>query len=130
MWADVLTKPLQGAKFRLMRVFLMNCPIDYYEDPIITPTSNPTLLLTISSLSLRKHSPSFIPTDEPTDIPMKKQSLRPTPSSWGCVETKSHGTDVPRRSRVYEYSQKNVTWKDTLFPCQQPISSPSPRTAK
>ena len=31
MWADVLTKPLQGSKFRLMRSFLMNCPLDYSE---------------------------------------------------------------------------------------------------
>jgi hypothetical protein len=75
MWADVLTKPLQGAKFRLMRAFLMNCPIDYSEDPVITPTSNPTLSPTTSSPSLRKHSPSFVSTDKPTDIPMKKQSL-------------------------------------------------------
>ena len=130
MWADVRTKPLQGAKFRLMRAFLMNCPIDYSEDPVIFPTSNPTLSATMSSPPLRKHSSSFVPTDEPTGIPMKKRSLRPTPSLRGCVETKSHGTDVPRCSRAYEYAQKNVTWKDTLFSCQQPISSPSPRTAK
>jgi hypothetical protein len=129
MWADVLTKPLQGAKFRLMRAFLMNCPIDYSEDPDITPTSNPTLSATTSSPSLRKHNPSFVPTNEPTDIPMKKRSLRPTPSSRGCVETKSHGTDVPS-SRAYEYAQKNVTWKDALFPRRQPSSSSSPRTAK
>ena len=31
MWAGVLTKPLQGAKFREMRAVLMNCPIDYSE---------------------------------------------------------------------------------------------------
>ena len=36
MWADVLTKPLQGAKFRLMRSFLMNCPIVHSEDHGIT----------------------------------------------------------------------------------------------
>ncbi len=111
MWADILTKPLQGAKFRLMRAFLMNCPIDYSEDPDITPTSNPTLSATKSSPSLRKHTPSFVPTDELTAIPMKKRFLRPTPSSGGGVETKSHGTDVPS-SRAYEYAQKNVTWKD------------------
>jgi hypothetical protein len=29
MWADVLTKPLQGQKFRDMRVFLQNCSRDY-----------------------------------------------------------------------------------------------------
>jgi len=46
------------------------------------------------------------------------------------VETKSHGNCVPSRSRAFEYTGKNVTWKDTLFPRQQPISSPSPRTAK
>ena len=27
MWADVLTKPLQGSKFRKMRTILMNCPV-------------------------------------------------------------------------------------------------------
>ena len=31
MWADVLTKPLQGDKFRQMRAMLMNCPINYTE---------------------------------------------------------------------------------------------------
>jgi hypothetical protein len=31
MWADILTKPLQGALFRKMRAFLMNCPEDYDE---------------------------------------------------------------------------------------------------
>ncbi len=32
MWADILTKPLQGMAFQAMRVQLMNCPINY-EDP-------------------------------------------------------------------------------------------------
>ncbi len=32
MWADVLTKPLQGQKFRDMRAFLQNCPRDYAAD--------------------------------------------------------------------------------------------------
>ena len=32
MWADVLTKPLQGQKFRDMRAFLENCPRDYDDD--------------------------------------------------------------------------------------------------
>ena len=33
MWADILTKPLQGVEFCQMRAFLMNCPTDYSEDP-------------------------------------------------------------------------------------------------
>ena len=34
MWADVLTKPLQGKNYRVMRSKLMNCEEDYV-DPII-----------------------------------------------------------------------------------------------
>ncbi len=32
MWADILTKPLQGQKFRDMQAFLQNCPRDYDDD--------------------------------------------------------------------------------------------------
>ncbi len=32
MWADVLTKPLQGMVFQTMRAEIMNCPVNY-EDP-------------------------------------------------------------------------------------------------
>ncbi len=32
MWADVLTKPLQGQLFRDMRAFLQNCSRDYNDD--------------------------------------------------------------------------------------------------
>jgi hypothetical protein len=29
MWADIMTKPLQGRAFRVMRAKLMNCDVDY-----------------------------------------------------------------------------------------------------
>jgi hypothetical protein len=32
MWADVLTKPLQGQLFRDMQAFLQNCLRDYDDD--------------------------------------------------------------------------------------------------
>jgi hypothetical protein len=32
MWVDIMTKPLQGTAFRVMRAELMNCPVNY-EDP-------------------------------------------------------------------------------------------------
>ncbi len=32
MWADVLTKPLQGKKFRDMRAFIQSCSQDYDND--------------------------------------------------------------------------------------------------
>ena len=31
MWADILTKPLQGKGFRVQRAQLMNCTEDYSE---------------------------------------------------------------------------------------------------
>jgi hypothetical protein len=35
MWADILTKPLQGNRFHQLHAFLMNFPVDYSEDPPI-----------------------------------------------------------------------------------------------
>ncbi len=32
MWVDIMTKPLQGTVFRVMRAEFMNCPVNY-EDP-------------------------------------------------------------------------------------------------
>jgi hypothetical protein len=32
MWADILTKPLQGLAFRMMRAVLKNCPINYKDE--------------------------------------------------------------------------------------------------
>ncbi len=32
MWADILTKPLQGMAFKQMRSELMNCLVEYEED--------------------------------------------------------------------------------------------------
>ncbi len=32
MWADILTKPLQGMAFKQMRAELMNCLVEYEED--------------------------------------------------------------------------------------------------
>jgi hypothetical protein len=37
MWADVLTKPLQGMAFRSMRAQLMNCAINYEDEEEKTP---------------------------------------------------------------------------------------------
>jgi hypothetical protein len=34
MWADVLTKPLQGMVFKKMRAQLINCAIEYKENKI------------------------------------------------------------------------------------------------
>jgi hypothetical protein len=55
MWADVLTKPLQGQKFRDMRVFLQNFPRDYDDDielqnnPLARQTMNHQVTTDVSS---------------------------------------------------------------------------------
>jgi hypothetical protein len=41
MWANVLTKLLQGQKFRDMRAFLQNSPQDYNDDNEIKQSMNP-----------------------------------------------------------------------------------------
>ena len=43
MWADILTKPLQGAAFRTMRHHLQNCPVDY-DDNVERKLTHPKLL--------------------------------------------------------------------------------------
>ena len=48
-WADVLTKRLQGSKFQQKGVILMNCLVDYHEEPpMISPilvSSSPIFLI-------------------------------------------------------------------------------------
>ena len=40
MWADIMTKPLQGTAFQVMRAELMNCNVNY-EDPPEKEESGP-----------------------------------------------------------------------------------------
>ena len=87
IWADVLTKPLQGLKFKKMRAFLMNCPVDYSEDPPFLPSS--------SSI----HVPP-LPTSTPSLAPMKSRHIPSNPSSRGCVGTQG----------------MIVTWRDVVAP--------------
>ena len=124
MWADILTKPPQGAKFRQMRAFLMNCPIDYHEPELMTlPTAAPTLSPTRiphPQISSTVH----LPQDEPTDHPTKPRCPRPDPLSRGCVETRSPDTNVSHPSRTtYKPTDKIVSWRESLFPRHTKTSS-------
>ena len=81
MWADVLTKPLQGAKFRVMRAFLMDCPVDYYKEPPFIPSPHPTLA---STMVLPPKSVSLsLPSPNKSFARMKPRVPLTTPSSWG-----------------------------------------------
>ena len=44
MWADVLTKPLQGTEFRKMRAQLMNCAMEYIDEEESPTNKHKTLI--------------------------------------------------------------------------------------
>jgi hypothetical protein len=64
MWADILTKPLQGVAFQTMRAQLMNCLINY-EDPSNEPTKQltrkPVVAKQLVTWGGMKHVPSRTP---------------------------------------------------------------------
>jgi len=68
MWADILAKPLQGAKFHQVCAVLMNCPVDYSEEH---PMVNPTIL------------------NSPPQFLMKPQIHKFTASPQECIEVSS-----------------------------------------
>jgi hypothetical protein len=68
MWADILTKPLQGSKFHLFRAFLMNCPENYTEEPPFLPCP------TLQPIS--------------TNFPTKPRISKITPLPRECVRAK------------------------------------------
>ena len=39
MWADILTKPLQGMAFRTMRALLANCPVNNEDEEEVIKTT-------------------------------------------------------------------------------------------
>ncbi len=99
MWADILTKPLQGVKFCQMHAFLMNCPTDYSKDPpFIAP-------ITIES-------PSIIPMKPWLKLITPSPQERVGGSSFSSkpAKAKSGGKDLltPHRSS----QKKKILWLD------------------
>jgi len=111
MWADILTKMLQGAKFRLLQAFLMNCLVDYCEEPPFDP--HPTLGPT-TKISNPKSISLSVPSLNKSLAPMKPRVSLTTPSLPGCVGTKGvMPTDTPTEAPT---PHKKVSWRDALFP--------------
>ena len=120
--ADVLTKPLQGVKFYLMRSFLMNCPVDYCKEPPFIPSPNPTLAQ--AKLSTMKSVSPSLPSPNNSFAPMKPTIPLTMPSSRGCVgiTPTATPTNAPTSHKSCEpvptYSgppDEKVSWQDTLF---------------
>ena len=102
MWADVLTKPLQGSKFREIHAILMNCPIDYSEEPLFLP------LEPLPSSIANKH-------------PMKPRIDKIIPSPRECVEVsppsarpRTLHTSTSTCLTVHTSTHSKVTWKDSV----------------
>jgi hypothetical protein len=103
MWADVLTKPLQGQKFRDMRAFLQNFPRDYDDDTEQNNLMNPQDIATLQECvgkcaknaigkGKRNKSPCCVLwADETRALSRKKTRQGPTP----------HHANMP-----FEYIQK------------------------
>ena len=101
MWADALTKPLQGSKFYKMRAFLMNCAVDYSKEPPFSP------------------GPVTQPTS--TNLPMKPRLFSKTAASpRECVRAQPSGTNVPSLCRKpvqipIEPTGNKVSWRDVVL---------------
>jgi hypothetical protein len=99
MWANILTKPLQGVKFCQMCAFLMKCPTDYSEDPpFIAP-------ITIES-------PSIIPIKPRIKLimPSLQECVGGLSSSSKPAKAKHDRKDLltPHRSS----QKKKISWLD------------------
>jgi hypothetical protein len=115
MWADILTKPLQGAKFCLLRALFMNCLVDYCKEPPFIPSPHPTLAPT-TKISQPKSLSLSVTLLDISLAPIKPRVSLTTPSSWGCVGTKGvKPTDTPTEAPT---PHKKVSWWDALFPCR------------
>ena len=131
MWADVLTKPLQGKKFRIFRAMMMNCPVDYVDGlPPFLAAKHPTLSPSTYQKKINNNNNSTLTSPSP----MKHQVVPTDLSLRGCVETKSPGSKPVRTSYCpvqnvevkspgskpvrtsYCPVQKQVSWRDVLFP--------------
>ena len=56
MWADVLTKSLQGTEYRKMRAQLMNCAMEYKDKEESTTKKRKTLIVSFLTTRLRNHT--------------------------------------------------------------------------
>jgi hypothetical protein len=85
----------------MMQAFLLNCPVNYSENSVLTKTADKQSL--------------------PVDIPMKPRFPWTAASPWDCVEVPRVNCELI--SVLPDFGTNKVTWKDRLFPHHK--SSPS-----
>jgi hypothetical protein len=103
MWADILTKPLQGQRFRDMRAFLQNCPRDYDDDAEHKLSMKPQDVAS-SRECVDEHAKLK------TQLKTKQSSQpRATSSDVDNIPLVGAGKTIPRESRV-TWGPTQVTW--------------------
>jgi len=107
MWADVLTKPLQGRAFRLMRSKLMNCSVDY-EDQEVSEEKSPKVA--VANKGIAK-------SNKPSPVTGRVSCRAPTQTLQECVGKPRLLGAMNRRlvgvSRIQERVRKSGTNKST-----------------
>ena len=107
MWADVLTKPLQGRAFRLMRSKLMNCSVNY-EDQEVSEEMSPKIA--VANEGKAKSS-------KPKPVTARVSCQAPTQTLQECVGRPRLLAATNRQqvgvSRIQERVRKNGTNKST-----------------
>ncbi len=89
MWADILTKSLQGMAFRTMRAILMNCPVNYEEAEERTMTKKKTI----------KTNTNCIPTKK--TVSWKLPGTGASHTLQECVGRSQFSTPRPRTDRQF-----------------------------
>jgi hypothetical protein len=73
MWADILTKPLQGKAFREFRAKLMNCAVNYQDDDSVSEEVDKIAGVSKPSTYVRDRAGAIRPQYPVVDDPATKQ---------------------------------------------------------
>ena len=108
MWAYVLTKPLQGQKFRDMRSFLQNCEWDYDDDTERTADARPMK----QQINTVASSPECVGehTNPPENPPRIQRSRSPTCGSQFLVTNKNPKKESPLDLQELQDHRILMTW--------------------
>ncbi len=113
MWADVLTKLLQGQKFRNMHAFLQNCPRDYNDDVEFQLSMKAQDVASLREC-VDEHAKLKTNRGDAHNITRDPQNItfsQPRATSPTCVSRVTWGqvTSIPQVSSVSEHKIKHVS---------------------
>ncbi len=123
MWADVLTKPLQGMAFRTVRAQLMNCAI-YYEDeeektqPRLMPVRSSKLVTWKDTKPKSLQAPQ-----ECVGLNRQKYLPRPTIDRWlGIARIQNREKRAKNKVRSKQWSKEVSQWLTSNYLSSDPMS--------